>query len=321
MWKFCFFWMRQLTCIKNQEQSTFWQRTQTFARIVSVHLVARYQWGHRWTFSQKTEQLILNNLCLCCCQMETLRMPQLDMQFGTSCLPTKFWWWRHFFWKTKSPRRLESWDNRGHSPGWPHLNSIHDGLEVRLGAKLGSSIGNLWTKAPTWTTYQLSRHTEKFVYHPYVWRSNCTLSIPFPIVLDIVFGWYWLNHTLRTKAILNESAKDIVIFHLSSWSFASLTSVKKCTFVTGIDAWSNLKLGHLKKKDLNPLQFLYFFIFFLLCFKKAFVALGSVGFTRWADPAHPLCTVVRWSRMLLPIRDCDFSGTGLIHVWLEQGKA
>ena len=73
---FVFFLMRQLTCIKNQEQSTFWQRSQTFARIVSVHLVARYQWGHRWTFSQKTEQLILNNLCLCCCQMEALRVPQ-----------------------------------------------------------------------------------------------------------------------------------------------------------------------------------------------------------------------------------------------------
>ena len=96
--------------------------------------------------------------------------------------------------------------------------------------------------------------------------------------------------------------------------------MKKCTFVTGIDAWSNLKLGHLKKKH-SFAVFIFFSYFFHFVFQKAFVALGSVGFTRWADPAHPLCTVVRWSRMLLPIRDCDFSGTGLIHVWLEQGKA
>jgi len=75
-----------------------------------------------------------------------------------------------------------------------------------------------------------------------------------------------------------------------------------------------------KKRSQSFAVFIFFHIFSFV-FQKAFVALGSVGFTRWADPAHPLCTVVRWSRMLLPIRDCDFSGTGLIHVWLEQGKA
>lgn len=160
---------------------------------------------------------------------------------------------RSFAWLTSS--ELNTWRIR--SEAWSKTGIFH-----RKSLKLW------WV--PTWTTYQLSRHTEKFVYHPCIWRSNCAFSIPFPIVLGIVFSWYWLNQTLRTRAIPNASAKDIVIFHLSSWSFASLTSLKKCTFVTGVDAWSNLKLGHLKKTDLNHLQFLYFFIFFSFCVSKSF---------------------------------------------------
>lgn len=174
--------------------------------------------------------------------------------------------------------RLESLGNRGDSLGWPHLNSIHDGLEVRLGAKLGSSIGNLWTKAPTWTTCQLSPHTEKFVYHPHIWRSNCALSIPFPIVLGIVFGWYWLNHTLRTRAILNESGKryrNLSPFFMILCEPHFSEEVHLCHrrwCVEQSQAWT------FENKISILLQFLYVFhIFFILCFKKFLLHLDQLA--------------------------------------------
>ena len=134
---------------KNQKHSTFWQKNPNFCTDcfcpLGCSIPMRPQMDflaeNRATHLEESLPVLLPHGNT---QNATVRHPVWHILPSQQVL-MKFLLMAPFLWKTKS-RRLESRGNRGYSPGWPHLtNSIHDRLEVRLGAKLGSSIGNLWT--------------------------------------------------------------------------------------------------------------------------------------------------------------------------------